>query len=1501
VHFRLNDHTDQDGKKVLFIEEIQSDWHQKGREKGYQTEKTKRTEWGKEGQTLTLQGEGVVVKVDIESHDGIANYYLYTPGGVLGRSFNTLEAAQKEGELWAGNLAKQEAVPDAPFKKTEAWSMLAFKKILNMAVEQGYDKVAWTTGEVQAERYDLSKQIEEVEALKNRDGTYDLIVVPKGDIAGNTRSINDVKEADLPSTVGKDLATKIVNDFNEGKYTSPGSRSNVYKGLDLKVGGEGMKGFYDDILVKSVDKYVKKWGAKTSDIKLKADVKEASKDVDRFPEAFAQATGVKPSPAIEVTDAMKKDITAQGQPLFQEGFEEKRDIEREPEGEKRSPLQQGKQGLYNPKMNIVQLFEGANKSTFLHETGHYFLQMYLKYLPNELSAVFKWAGVAEKPLDQLTDAEYKKLQESFARGFEAYVMEGKAPNETLANAFERFKNWLTEIYQQAVNILSTAGKVKLSKEITEFMDSMLSVDPARIATIDSTVTAERLAMDKDTALYQTTREKLDELKKKRKKLIKKHGKIAKAELEGVLQTIKDLEVLEGTVRAADMREAEAAWLEHPLSDVLAQKIRIDKSYEGILKDYQIPANWLTTTEYASTVDEIAAEHNMTDEQLLRELRRVRSKSQFIDEYLGLKKDAIEAQQPTVEKVEQELKEVAEKLKKDAEAGDVTVLQHEVIQAIRDSDMDARDKVKMLGMIQKAKTAKSQAKVLGELYGKEEVYLKNTQKRLLKKKIADLLKTTKPEKREGYVKGKYDYQTNILFARLREINKMSIKDARIEIEGLPAFNDQNLESMEDAVFKGIERAMLTFKSYEFKDAPLEVYEVVYENLLRIREAARGAADIEAFEKKLKKHDEVEKVLKSIEGMKFKGDAKDLATKLLNIYRTGSLFAGANLWSLINSVAGKSIADKYNLERHEKTQFTNTHFHIVDITEAAKEAFGFKNSMEFMDYLDTARAEEYKLVELKPEFEGYGVRQFSRMGIIDIYNAIKNDKTRSDYYNSYGQENVTELVNLLTDSEMAFADMLMEKAQELRDEINKRHIELTGLDLKMVENYWPATSKHQQMKANDNMTGEIIMASFQKQRVDAPVVPIPVDAMEKVTSHMAGAEQVVEVIPAWREARGMFDNNTVKEAIVSKYGLDVYQTLIRQMNTNSLTGLKEDSVAINSIFAKAFRNWVKAKVALNPAVFLKQLISVSNYMENMPSGEWVKYFVEGMADPKATLEFMFKNSPYLEARFSRGYSEDISKAVQAGEKIGKKQGLSNILTWLVRTGDIGAIVYGGYPMIRYLTEVEKMSMPEAVEAFEASTVRSQQSGLKSSLDLTQQSKNPLVNFFFAFKNTPKQYMRKIADAMISYYNGEIDAGQLAKTLSIYMVIQPGLFAMVGYMMFQLRGGDDEDGFVDDVAASIGTSFTNAFPVVNDVTSIAVQAIIAKATGGKKPRAKINIPVIGDLEKAMASALKDELTIGDFFNIISVPVEISTGLPVKTTIGPVLKRAGVTGGKKKKGIKL
>jgi hypothetical protein len=180
AHVRFNTRTDADGKAVLFIEEIQSDWHQKGRKEGYGS------------------------------------------------------------------------VPDAPFKTT--WPMLAFKRMVRWAAENGFDRIAWTTGEQQAARYDLSKLISNIDYNEARGGLLNAYAKdgPESDIIAK----RGVKPEELAEIIGKDVAEKLlaVTPDEEGFRT--------LKNTDLKVGGEGMKAFYDKLLPNEVNKLAKRFGGK---------------------------------------------------------------------------------------------------------------------------------------------------------------------------------------------------------------------------------------------------------------------------------------------------------------------------------------------------------------------------------------------------------------------------------------------------------------------------------------------------------------------------------------------------------------------------------------------------------------------------------------------------------------------------------------------------------------------------------------------------------------------------------------------------------------------------------------------------------------------------------------------------------------------------------------------------------------------------------------------------------------------------------------------------------------------------------------------------------------------------------------------------------------------------------------------------------------------------------------------------------------------------------------
>jgi len=1146
-------------------------------------------------------------------------------------------------------------------------------------------------------------------------------------------------------------------------------------------------------------------------------------------------------------------------------------------------LYQPKRGAYDPAKNLITLLPTADRSTFLHESAHAFFEFYLRNMPEDLKAVFDWVGIKQKPLNELTNDEYRRLQESFAKGFEAYIMEGKAPNTRLAEIFQTFLEWLLEIYNNVTGL-----NIRLSDPVRQLYQDMLDVEADIEVEIDARITPELKA--KALTLYQEAKEQIEKLKKRRKAIIKKYGKKAKADLAEVEADIKELETMTfGVRRAAMVREAEAVYDELPISEVIEGKIRISPAYEAMMKRYDIPANVKTTSAAARTVDEWASDLGMTETEVLDRVAEVRSKSNFVNEYIAKEIQAMREFAVPEAEIRKKMDDTIAKLKEDVKKGDVTELQREVISTIRDMNIDNADKVRFLSQIQKAKTPYSQRRVLMDMLEMERRYWEKQQRNLLDVKIQKMLRQTKAKAVAGVTKGKYNYADNKFFTELRDINKLTQKEALEKSEAFQDIPPDEVLSNEEVLL----RAFTNYKAYGKSKGSLELFEVVYAGLNKAIADAKEAKNEKDFQDKLEAREKTKSFLEGVRTRRYKGDSKALTTKILNVYRVGSLMSGANMWSLINSIAGKKVADQLNLEHPELTRDTAIFQDVRDTVRQSLEILELENDTDFFKLLDQYNSEEYTLVEQDPRYEEeYITREFSRMGIIDIYNAIKNEKTKNDYYRVYGENAVNELLAELTEKEMAWADMLMEKAQESYEEVNQVHIKQTGVDLRQVENYWPATSVKPQALVNDNLVNEVILASFQKERVKGATTPIPMDAWRKLNSHLSGAHHVIDVMTAWRDVRKIIDSETVKNKIERKYGEGVYKTLVLQTNALSLTGLRDQSNVVSSVTRKMFKNWVKAKIALNPSVFVKQLISVVNYTENIPVNYWMKYFAEGMLHPAKTQKFMFENSPYLEARYSKGYSEDITRALSEGKKLAREKSMNKILTSLVRMGDIGAIVYGGYPMIRYLQEVKGLSRAEAVKQFELSTVRSQQSGLASSLDLAQQSKNPFVNFFFAFKNTPKQYMRKISDAWIMYYNGDISAGELAKILTIYMVVQPALFGAVAQAMRHLLY-DDEDDYLDDVSSNILTSYTNAFPIIGDVAKYNVNRIIADIQGDRRPWKMFSQPMLSDIERLNANVYKlmdknfDEMDIFDLLGVMGTPIELGTGFPIQTLERPFKKR--------------
>lgn len=154
--------------------------------------------------------------------------------------------------------------------------------------------------------------------------------------------------------------------------------------------------------------------------------------------------------------------------------------------------------------SIMSLYAGADMSTFLHESGHLYLRM-LSSLAQEGTAnpqlradyetILNWLGftshedlraaearvfdagrrqeAGEKlsPEEQAEVAFLTEKLEKFARGFERYLFEGKAPSAELAAPFERFRSWLLALYRNL-----SALNVDLTDDVRGVFDRLLATE-----------------------------------------------------------------------------------------------------------------------------------------------------------------------------------------------------------------------------------------------------------------------------------------------------------------------------------------------------------------------------------------------------------------------------------------------------------------------------------------------------------------------------------------------------------------------------------------------------------------------------------------------------------------------------------------------------------------------------------------------------------------------------------------------------------------------------------------------------------------------------------------------------------------------------------------------------------------------------------------------------------------------------------------------------------------
>lgn len=440
--------------KICVIDEIQSKRHQDAREKGYQdTEEVKKlrrklNELKEKGNEITKKQKAIYnsiaetdeVKAMLDENGTLLPEYREDYNKIIDsneelKQLNrewivTVQAARSiEEDL---SLENTNGVPIAPFEKN--WHELAMKRMLRYAAENGYDKIAWTTGAQQAERYNIGDYVNSIERTRtfdNGETRYDLydkkgngfsLFVKDGVV---TKSNDESLEGkSLSEVVGKDLASKMQNMQDE----------TTLEGTDIVIGGEGMKGFYDQILPRFMNKYCKKWGTQVTKIEL-PNIGKTMWSVDITPEM--------------------RESVMQGQPMFQAD----------------------KNGIlgWSDNSGITLTEKGLNPNTPIHECNHLWDRWCIKEQPdlwkNVVAAMKKtkmWDEIKKNPAYRhIWDDDDKMASEVKSRlsGIDAEeeFVRAAFKKNTAQSIINEVKSVLRKFWESILRLFGKTGKTSGSE------------------------------------------------------------------------------------------------------------------------------------------------------------------------------------------------------------------------------------------------------------------------------------------------------------------------------------------------------------------------------------------------------------------------------------------------------------------------------------------------------------------------------------------------------------------------------------------------------------------------------------------------------------------------------------------------------------------------------------------------------------------------------------------------------------------------------------------------------------------------------------------------------------------------------------------------------------------------------------------------------------------------------------------------------------------------------
>lgn len=486
AHIRTSDFVGADGKRYLVVHEVQSDWGQEGRNDGFEPsmKATLVKERSTDGQDekvgpiprapfvtstkgwLNLALKKLVMVASGEGYDRISF--------IDGDSAATLYGLSQHVSEMRAVLSESQARVDQMNWVDREIRDSSVQKIGEVVNDKGELEPRYRVRDSRGMQLGFVNSLDEADALMlpiYREAASTILKVPEGafknieiDLATSDFDYSlvrltvdkdgavletdrtDLKGKALKDIVGQDVANKLLD-------PGDGGRPITLEGEDLKVGGKGMKGFYDEILPQAAKKMVKKLGGETTQ---------------------ADVAGIDSAFTIELTSKMRGQV-AEGLPLFSDG-------RKGPDGQYRRMVDEATGRV----RRVISLLSADNPTTLIHESAHLFLDARIDLLREQLTRQ-RQASSGDNPfaagevtisatllidMENLFDSlkigdssmemldriaiwdsmpwpEVRVRHEAVARNFERYLMLGVTPSKELESAFRQISTFMKAWYRDA--------------------------------------------------------------------------------------------------------------------------------------------------------------------------------------------------------------------------------------------------------------------------------------------------------------------------------------------------------------------------------------------------------------------------------------------------------------------------------------------------------------------------------------------------------------------------------------------------------------------------------------------------------------------------------------------------------------------------------------------------------------------------------------------------------------------------------------------------------------------------------------------------------------------------------------------------------------------------------------------------------------------------------------------------------------------------------------------